>query len=129
MKKKGLLLAACVALATLSAPVLSQELTAGEFNDGIFAAEAGDYDTAVAKWLPLANSDDADAQFNMALIYHKGLGVKRDEGKAVRWYHRAADNGNQQAQQYLSVAYGNGWFGLPQNLKLAQYWEERLAQK
>ncbi len=124
MKKMGILLAAGMALAVASGPLLAQD-----YNDGLLAAVAGDYETAVAKWLPLANAGDADAQFNMALIYHKGLGVEADEARAVGWYQRAAENGNQQAQGYLSVAYSEGWFGLPRNLRLAQYWKGRLAQE
>ena len=120
MKKMSIVFAALTALAVVSGPVLAEE-----FNDGIFAAAAGDYETAVAKWQPLAESGNADAQFNMALIYHKGLGVASDETLAVGWYHRAANAGSQQAQEYLSAAYGEGWFGLPRDLKLAQYWEAR----
>jgi len=72
--KKGILLAALTALAIAGASAQAQD-----YNDGFLAAAAGDYTTAVAKWQPLAESGDANAQFNMALIYHKGLGV------AGRW--------------------------------------------
>ncbi|HEB92272.1 MAG TPA: sel1 repeat family protein [Gammaproteobacteria bacterium] len=121
--KKGILLAASMALA-----IFGGSLQAEDYNEGFLAAEAGDYVTAVAKWQPLAESGDANAQFNMALIYHKGLGVAADEARAVGWYHRAADNGSQYAQEFLSAAYDQGWFGLPQNSRLAQYWEARLNQ-
>ncbi len=124
MRKKSLVFAALAALAVASGPLMAQE-----FNDGIFAAEVGDYKTAVAKWEPLAENGDADAQFNMALIYHKGLGVDPDEALAVGWYHRAANSGNPHAQEYLSVAYNEGWFGLPRNPELAHYWENRLKQQ
>ena len=121
--KKGILLAALMALATLGGPLQAQD-----YNDGFLAAAAGDYEMAVAKWQPLAEGGDANAQFNMALIYHKGLGVEADEARAVGWYHRAADNGSQYAQEFLSAAYDKGWFGLPQDSQLAQYWEGRLNQ-
>ncbi len=122
--KKGIVFAALTALATLGGPVQAQD-----YNDGFLAAAAGDYETAVAKWQPLAERGDANAQFNMALIYHKGLGVAADEALAVGWYHRAANNGSPYAQEFLAAAYGQGWFGLPQDRRLAQYWENRLNQQ
>ena len=106
----------------VTAPALAQD-----YNDGFIAAAAGDYETAVAKWQPLAENGDANAQFNLALIYHKGLGVPADEALAVGWYHRAASNGNLQAQEFLTAAYSEGWFGLPRNPELAQYWQERMS--
>ncbi len=121
--KKGILLAVSMALASIGGSLQAQD-----YNEGFLAAEAGDYETAVAKWQPLAEGGDANAQFNMALIYHKGLGVEADEARAVGWYHRAADNGSQYAQEFLSAAYGQGWFGLPQDSQLAQYWKTRLTR-
>lgn len=34
------------------------------------------------------------AQFNLALMYHSGAGVARNEAEAVAWYHKAAENGS-----------------------------------
>jgi len=78
--KKGILLAVLTALATIGGPLQAQD-----YNEGFLAAAAGDYEVAVAKWQPLAERGDANAQFNMALIYHKGLGVEADEALAVGW--------------------------------------------
>lgn len=121
--KKGILLAAATALLIAGASAQAQD-----YNDGFLAAVAGDYEMAVAKWQPLAERGDANAQFNMALIYHKGLGVKADEALAVGWYHRAANNGSQYAQEFLAAAYEQGWLGLPRDRQLAQYWQARLAR-
>ncbi len=121
--KKAIFLAALTALTLIGATAQAQE-----YNDGFLAAAAGDYTTAVAKWRPLAENGDANAQFNMALIYHKGLGVAADEALAVGWYHRAANNGSRYAQEFLAAAYEQGWFGLPQDRQLAQYWQARLDQ-
>lgn len=107
---------------------LSATVQANDFNDGVYAAESGDYTAAMAKWMPLAEGGDADAQFNVALAVHKGLGVPADERTAVGWYHLAANNGNVRAQEFLVAAYSEGWFGLERNAELAQYWEQRLAQ-
>lgn len=99
---------------------------ASSYNQGFIAAETGDYKTAVQMWEPLAVKGNALAQFNLALMYHSGLGVEQDELKAVSWYHKAADNGYYIAQEYLAVGYQEGWFGLPKDQKQATYWQQRV---
>jgi TPR repeat protein len=101
-------------------------VNANPYNEGFIAAESGDYKSAVQYWMPLAKRGDALAQFNVALLYHSGLGVEQNESKAVNWYHKAADNGYYIAQEYLAVGYQEGWFGLPKNHQKAQYWLQRL---
>ena len=99
---------------------------ASNYNQGFIAAESGDYKTAVEMWEPLAKNGNAYAQFNLALMYHSGLGVAQDEMKAVSWYHKAANNGYYIAQEYLAVGYQEGWFGLPKDQKQADYWQRRI---
>ena len=101
---------------------------ANGYNDGFLAAETGDYQTALQKWEPLAKQGDPLAQFNLALLYHSGAGVKVDEQKAVSWYHKAADNGYYYAQEYLAIGYQEGWFGLQKDAKQAKYWLKRLEE-
>ena len=99
---------------------------AAGYNDGILAAESGNYQEAAAQWAPLAKQGDADAQFNLALLYHSGSGVKLDEARAVQLYQLSAGNGNYYAQQFLTVAYQEGWFGLPKDMKKADYWRKQM---
>jgi len=99
---------------------------AKDYNDGFLAAESGDFKTAVQQWGPLAEQGHAIAQFNLALLYHSGLGVDLDEAKAVSWYKKSAKNGYYKAQEYLAVGYREGWFGLPKDSKQASYWEKQL---
>lgn len=86
------------------------------------AAETGNYKQAVSIWQSLAAQGDAQAQFNLGLMYHGGLGLPRDEHEAVRLYQMAAEAGYQPAQVYLTVGYEEGWFGLPQDSNKAYYW-------
>lgn len=123
MKLIKLAQAGCVALLLLG---VSSAAFANNYNDGFLAAESGDYQTAVQKWEPLAKQGNPLAQFNLALMYHSGLGVKPDEMKALSWYHKAADNGYYIAQEYLAIGYQEGWFGLPKDSKQASYWLQRL---
>lgn len=109
-------------LTGLAAPAL-----ASEYNEGFIAAESGNYQTAVSKWGPLASAGHAAAQFNIALMYHGGLGVSPNEAEAVKWYKKSANNGFFAAQEFLSAAYEEGWFGLPQDKNLARFWEEKAS--
>ena len=123
MKVKSILRVGVAALAIVGSSSLS---FANGYNDGFLAAESGDYSSAAQQWEPLAKSGHAVAQFNMALLYHSGLGVEQDELKAVSWYHKAADNGYLLAQEYLAAGYQEGWFGLPKDEKQAAYWAQRM---
>lgn len=107
-------------------PVHSQEKK--RYNAGLLASEAGDYAAAVVAWQPLARQGDAAAQFNLALMYHRGLGVTSDEQKAVQWYQKSASNGYARAQEFLVAAYREGWFGLEKNPQKAEYWSQQIEK-
>ncbi len=101
---------------------------AKDYNQGFLAAEGGDYKSAVDQWRPLAEKGHPIAQFNLALLYHSGLGVDLNEATAVSWYKKSASNGYYKAQEYLAVGYREGWFGLPKDIKQAKFWEKRLEE-
>ena len=44
--------------------------------------------------LPLAEQGVAKAQYNLGLMYGKGKGVVKDDGKAIKWWKLAADQGD-----------------------------------
>ena len=46
------------------------------------------------EWTPLAEQGDADAQFDLAMMYDHGEGVPQGEQEAVKWYRMAADQGD-----------------------------------
>jgi TPR repeat protein len=129
MRNRAFLVRATILVLTLTASVVLTPAHSHDYNDGLLAAEVGDYDTAVGKWQPLAKQGDAMAQFNLALLYHRGLGVPIDEAKAVAWYQKSAENGYTKAQEFLAAAYQEGWFGLPRDSLKAEYWNLRLAEQ
>ena len=43
----------------------------------------------------------SQAQFNVGVVYARGLGVAKDEAEAVKWYRKAADQGHPRAQRIL----------------------------
>jgi TPR repeat protein len=54
-------------------------------------------------------------------MYLNGLGVKQDARVAARWYRRAAEQGNVEAQNNLGVLYATGR-GVPHDDVQAYYW-------
>ena len=81
---------------------------AADFEDGWIAYVDGDYATAYAEWLPLAQHGHAASQLNLGVMFDKGQGVPEDHAKAVEWFRRAAELDNQLAQYNLGVMYREG---------------------
>jgi uncharacterized protein len=86
--------------AAIAAPAI-----AGPLEDGLAAYERFDYATALTALEPLAEQGNVEAQLRLGLMYHKGLGVMRDNAKAMKWLRLAADQDNAQAQFVLSNIY------------------------
>ncbi len=61
-------------------------------------------------------------------MYDQGLGVTQDYAKAVKWYRKAAEQGNAGAQYNLGVMYGKGQ-GVPQDYAKAHMWYNLAASR
>jgi len=53
----------------------SHAAIADDVEDGVVAAEKGDFATALRLLTPLAEQGDAKAQFNLGLMYRDGNGI------------------------------------------------------
>ena len=62
------------------------------------AYNAGDYETVLKGLRTPAEQGDAEAQFNLGVMYANGEGVTQDDKEAVKWYRLAAEQGNAEAQ-------------------------------
>ena len=98
-------------------------LTAQDYNKGLTAYKAGDYESALQEWKPLAKEGNSSAQYKLGVMYKSGKGVPLDYIAAVRWYHLAAVQGNAFAQSNLGFMYRFGK-GVPQNFAQAYMWYE-----
>ncbi len=99
---------------------------ANEFSDGMLAYRSGDYATARAKWLPLANSGHTRAMNNMGLIFKKGLGAPKDLEKAYGYFLRSSQQGFSLAQFNLARMYQQG-LGTKRNPEKAVDWMRQAA--
>ena len=52
---------------TLAAPISAQD-----FQQGLEAAQSGDFETALKEWKPLAESGHSSAQNNLGLMCYNG---------------------------------------------------------
>ena len=110
--KNRLIRRGIVALALL-ATLPGIPVAAGQtFDEAVAAYGRGDYATAVRGFLVHAEQGDADAQFNLGVMYANGRGVLKDEAEAVRWSRLAAEQGDADAQFSLGVMYANGLLGV-----------------
>ena len=121
MTLRVLLLIALVAL-------ISRGAAASEFEDGVRAYDAGDYESAFHIWLPLAENDDLAAQYNVALLFEHGLGVEPDLDAAIDWYIRAAEAGYPTAQVKIGDFYQSGMWG-EERLPEALTWYQLAAEQ
>lgn len=65
--------------------------------------------TRAAAWFEEAAANGvANARYNLGVLYHQGLGVPRDIGKAISWYRAAADMDHPEAQYNLGIAFIEG---------------------
>ncbi len=83
-------------------------LASADFDAGIAAYQANDLPLAYREFREAAEAGHMDSQFNLGLMYEKGIGVEQDETEAVAWYTRAAEQGSAFAQYNLAVLYENG---------------------
>jgi len=102
--------------------------SAGQLEDGMAAFRRGDYATAMSLWRPLVDQGDADAQYNLGVMYWDGQGVSQDYAQAVAWFRKAADQGLAGAQFNLGLAYAKGQ-GVPQDYTQAHMWLNLSASR
>ena len=74
----------------------------------------------------LAEQGDAISQYNLGLMYDRGVGVPEDDAEAVRWNRLAAEQGYAIAQYQLGYMYALGE-GVPEDDVLAYMWVHLAA--
>jgi len=110
MRYLGSLAAYAVLITAVSASADDvSHLSATEAHDkGYQAFSTGDYATAMRLFRLAADQGDVSSQYDLGLMYAKGLGVSKDYVLAVRWFRLASDQGYAPAEYSLGVAYETG---------------------
>jgi len=94
-------------------------------NENVLIFTADEFEQMMEKGYEVVRADaekgDADAQYNLALMYRFGKGVPENDTEAVKWYRKAAEQGHAKAQSNLGYMYDHGE-GVPENKIKAYLW-------
>lgn len=75
-----------------------------------------------------AVQDHPNAQYNLAVMYQKGDGVKQDDQKSFFWYEKAASHELPLAQYNLGMIYFEGRIVEKNELKARELWQKAADQ-
>jgi TPR repeat protein len=115
-------LAPALALAMASTLVWS-----GQYEDATASKARGDFPSSFAGFNQMAVNGNANAQFELSLLYSAGKGVQANAKQALYWLKQAAAHGNVLAQSNLGVAFHRG-LGVPQDNMKALVWLRIAAE-
>jgi TPR repeat protein len=73
------------------APAEAQAPISDRFLTGYNAYVKQDYATALYYWRPLAENGNAEAQYDLGIMFLNGQGVKQDVAEAVKWFSISRD--------------------------------------
>lgn len=68
-----------------------------------------------------AHTGDAEAQYQLGLLFMNGQGTIQDFEEAAKWFNLAANQNHPQAQYQLGLIHKTG-YGLPVNLEKSYMW-------
>jgi hypothetical protein len=85
-----------LSIITLSGFTL-QSVSAGDFEDGVALYEQQEFTEAAKSFQSAANKGNADAQFNLGLMYLNGEGIEQDYQKARALFQQSAEQNNVRA--------------------------------
>lgn len=74
----------------------------------------------------LAEQGDAQAQFDLAVLYETGDGILQSYKEAAKWFQKAAEQGVFEAQYNLAKMYEEGR-GVEQNYQEAKKWYGKVC--
>ncbi len=75
-----------------------------------------------------AEAGDADAQFEMGVLYQYGRGVPQNLSEALSFYRKAAEQGHLGAQSNLGILYASGLL-IPRDYSQALHWFMKAANQ
>ena len=77
--------------------------------------------------LRAAKAGNPKAQFDLAIMYAIGRGVRKNEREAFNWFHKSARGGNIEAKYYMGISFEQGR-GVRANPHLARYWFKQAVK-
>ncbi len=96
------------ALLNLSLAAAFSEVAAKDLDDAVDAMRIGDFAEAYCIMRPLAESGDADSQYNIGWMYLNGYGLRVDDSLALEWWQKASQQGHTDASFSIGMLYSLG---------------------
>ncbi|KAI8372997.1 uncharacterized protein BYT42DRAFT_599682 [Radiomyces spectabilis] len=107
----------------------SQYYLANMYASGLLTKSAKpDIDKAFPLFVQAAKHHHPDASYRTAKCYEEGLGTRKDKGKAVQFYRKAATLNHPGAMYRLGLAQLHGELGLSRNVRDGHKWLKRSAE-
>lgn len=111
-------LSRCVAFGLLSTVLAAMPVAADSFDEGVTAHQEGQPEAALRNWTDAAEQGHFLAQYNLGIMYLKGMGVARSYSAAIRWFSRASRAGFGPAAVNLGLLFEKG-LGVPMDAAIA----------
>ena len=96
---------------------------------GIIYGEMKNYDESIKYLTRAAMLNNSAAQSKLAIIYHYGIGVVKNDAKAFYWLKKSAKNNVVPAQYILGRMYIYGNKPVTKDLKKAAFWLSKTKEK
>ena len=81
---------------------------AKDLDDAVDAMRTGDFAVEYCIMRPLADSGDADAQYNIGWMYLNGYGLRINDSLALEWWQKASEQGHTDASFSIGMLYSLG---------------------
>ena len=78
-------------------------------------------------WLGLAKEGSAQAQYDLGVMLHNGLGMDKNPIRSIYWFEKAAAQHHADAENYLGAIYKTG-NGAPQDIEKALHFLKRAME-
>ena len=111
-------------LSNNSAPVTIKQLLVMAF--AMFTVSCGEKEETIRE---RAEAGDPEAQNDLGVIYTNVKEMPPNYRTAVKWYRKAAEQGNAEGQSRLAYWYSLGMGGLPQSDTKAAKWYRKAAEQ
>lgn len=132
-RKKWVVAIVCVLMCALMA-LLGSVVRNRTFDTAALAAAEEDYPAALKRFRVLAALGDSSAQYFLGELYALGLGVPKDEQKAIEFFRRSSmwasdSEGSAAASMYYVGERYLGGRGVARDAEAARRWFERSAKQ
>ncbi len=109
------------ALGAAVALLYAGQVAAGAYGNALSSLHRGAYESAQEQFMALAERGHAGAQFELGLMFHRGIGLPQNYRHALKWYRLAAAGSDSRARNNLGVMYRDGQ-GVNQSNIMAYMW-------